>query len=138
MDDDLFAYQVDGIQRILRTSSEGHLSTLSLSFDRGEIEALLHQAVKTRQRTIMTTYHFSLFEQEHSNGRRPNKRTLYVAGLDQRVTEEVLRQISKTTGDPISVPSALVVWTSMSLGLGMRPFEYKKSSLGAFSNATRE
>jgi nucleolysin TIA-1/TIAR len=28
----------------------------------------------------------------------PNKRALYVGGLDQRVTEEVLRQIFETTG----------------------------------------
>lgn len=28
----------------------------------------------------------------------PNKRALYVGGLDQRVTEDVLRQIFETTG----------------------------------------
>ena len=28
----------------------------------------------------------------------PNKRALYIGGLDQRVTEEVLRQIFETTG----------------------------------------
>lgn len=28
----------------------------------------------------------------------PNKRALYVGGLDSRVTEEVLRQIFETTG----------------------------------------
>lgn len=42
-----------------------------------------------------------------SFGRRaapePNKRALYVGGLDQRVTEEVLRQIFETTGHVQSV-----------------------------------
>lgn len=33
----------------------------------------------------------------------PNKRALYVGGLDQRVTEEVLRQIFETTGHVQSV-----------------------------------
>ena len=33
----------------------------------------------------------------------PNKRALYVGGLDQRVTEDVLRQIFETTGHVQSV-----------------------------------
>lgn len=33
----------------------------------------------------------------------PNKRALYVGGLDPRVTEEVLRQIFETTGHVVSV-----------------------------------
>ena len=33
----------------------------------------------------------------------PNKRALYVGGLDQRVTEEVLKQIFETTGHVQSV-----------------------------------
>ena len=33
----------------------------------------------------------------------PNKRALYVGGLDQRVTEDVLRQIFETTGHVINV-----------------------------------
>ena len=33
----------------------------------------------------------------------PNKRALYVGGLDPRVTEEVLRQIFETAGNVLSV-----------------------------------
>lgn len=33
----------------------------------------------------------------------PNKRALYVGGLDQRVTDDVLRQIFETTGHVLSV-----------------------------------
>lgn len=33
----------------------------------------------------------------------PNKRALYVGGLDARVTEEVLKQIFETTGHVVSV-----------------------------------
>lgn len=33
----------------------------------------------------------------------PNKRALYVGGLDQRVTEEILRQIFETAGHVVSV-----------------------------------
>lgn len=33
----------------------------------------------------------------------PNKRALYVGGLDPRVTEDVLRQIFETTGHVVSV-----------------------------------
>ena len=33
----------------------------------------------------------------------PNKRALYVGGLDQRVTEEVLKQIFETAGHVVSV-----------------------------------
>lgn len=33
----------------------------------------------------------------------PNKRALYVGGLDQRITEEVLREIFETTGTVANV-----------------------------------
>lgn len=33
----------------------------------------------------------------------PNKRTLYVGGLDQRITEDILREIFGTTGNVTSV-----------------------------------
>lgn len=33
----------------------------------------------------------------------PNKRALYVGGLDPRVTEDILKQIFETTGHVISV-----------------------------------
>ena len=33
----------------------------------------------------------------------PNKRALYVGGLDQRVTEDILRQIFETAGHVVSV-----------------------------------
>jgi nucleolysin TIA-1/TIAR len=33
----------------------------------------------------------------------PNKRALYVGGLDSRVTEDILKQIFETTGHVVSV-----------------------------------
>jgi nucleolysin TIA-1/TIAR len=33
----------------------------------------------------------------------PNKRALYIGGLDPRVTEEVLKQIFETTGHVVNV-----------------------------------
>jgi nucleolysin TIA-1/TIAR len=33
----------------------------------------------------------------------PNKRALYVGGLDPRVTEDILKQIFETTGHVVSV-----------------------------------
>lgn len=48
----------------------------------------------------------------------PNKRALYVGGLDQRVTEDVLRQIFETTGHVQNVkiiPDKNVWWLPSSL-----------------------
>jgi nucleolysin TIA-1/TIAR len=43
----------------------------------------------------------------------PNKRALYVGGLDPRVTEDILKQIFETTGHVVSVkiiPDKNVSW----------------------------
>lgn len=43
----------------------------------------------------------------------PNKRALYVGGLDVRVTEDILKQIFETTGHVVSVkiiPDKNVSW----------------------------
>lgn len=48
----------------------------------------------------------------------PNKRALYVGGLDPRVTEDVLRQIFETTGHVQNVkiiPDKNVSWASFSV-----------------------
>lgn len=49
----------------------------------------------------------------------PNKRALYVGGLDQRVTEDVLRQIFETTGhvQNVKIIPDKNVWTCISVVL---------------------
>jgi nucleolysin TIA-1/TIAR len=53
----------------------------------------------------------------------PNKRALYVGGLDPRVTEDILKQIFETTGHVVSVkiiPDKNVSW-SLNTGTGTPP-----------------
>jgi nucleolysin TIA-1/TIAR len=48
----------------------------------------------------------------------PNKRALYVGGLDPRVTEDILKQIFETTGHVVSVkiiPDKTVSSTNVSM-----------------------
>ena len=68
----------------------------------------------------------------------PNKRALYIGGLDPRVTEDVLRQIFETTGHVQSVkiiPDKNVSTVSEPLAIRLTAYSYsRKVSITASSN----
>lgn len=59
----------------------------------------------------------------------PNKRALYVGGLDQRVTEDVLRQIFETTGHVQNVKIIPDKNVGLSPALASSPFDARHYGL---------
>lgn len=64
----------------------------------------------------------------------PNKRALYVGGLDPRVTEDVLRQIFETTGHVQSVKIIPDKNVSLCHPPGLDPRPYSQTPISAFGS----